>query len=105
MAWVAEDGKRQLPTHPLWTDVPDKVWDTIDVAETIAQKIGKSFCITTKLRVKSPQYALQKAKSIKVWCTFCVFWLYGNSTSVLHANSAVFSFQRQIGLSMNYVVD
>ena len=29
MAWVAEDGKRQLISHPLWIDVCDKVWDTM----------------------------------------------------------------------------
>ncbi|KAK3788246.1 hypothetical protein RRG08_029042 [Elysia crispata] len=42
LEWAAADERRTNQASPFWKSVPDKVFDTIDVAETIANKHGRT---------------------------------------------------------------
>lgn len=42
VAWVAEDASRKLGSHPLWSDTSDKMFNVIDLAETIGKNHGKT---------------------------------------------------------------
>ncbi|KAK3750660.1 hypothetical protein RRG08_005512 [Elysia crispata] len=40
VGWVAQDARRGMQSHPLWSAMPDKVFDIIDSAEAIGKKHG-----------------------------------------------------------------
>ncbi|RUS82278.1 hypothetical protein EGW08_009956, partial [Elysia chlorotica] len=42
LGWVAEDAKRNMQSHPLWSAMPDRVFDTIEAAEAIGKVHGRS---------------------------------------------------------------
>ncbi|GFR89164.1 4-deoxy-L-erythro-5-hexoseulose uronic acid reductase [Elysia marginata] len=42
VGWVAKDESRKLPSHPLWHETPEKIFDTIDLAKKIGEKYDRS---------------------------------------------------------------
>lgn len=42
LAWVAEDESRSMQSHPVWHQIPDKMFDVVDLAEKIGKHHGRS---------------------------------------------------------------